>query len=440
MSNTFQQPSGTEGAAGTFGPSVTEHTFSRLKWRMLLAAMFCYLFFYTGRQTFGFAIPGIEADLGLSKATLGAISGVMLWSYAIGQMINGNLADKLGGHRLMTAGAVLSTLLNWCTSFAVGPKTLVVPWAANGFVQAMGWPSGGRVISNWWGPHERGKSFSFYTFAAGMASVLAFITSTIVVDTLKLDWQWIFRIPVLLMLVGGIVFYLIARENPKAAGITPPPSYTAHDGYDEPHAEGVDTGHSWTRYRIVLRNPKIWSTGVAIGFQNAARYGLLVWVPVYFLGADWSKGGSGISPLWITVALPVGMAVGALTNGQLSDRFFGSRRDRPIMLFMVAGAVCAMVLWLGHLGTYGGIVVLFLAGFFVYGPQSSIWALCPDLVGKQMAGTATGVVNCFSYVFAGAAEPIVGRVIDHTGDTSLVFPIVAGSCMLSALAAITIRR
>ncbi|MGH3589254.1 MAG: MFS transporter, partial [Pseudonocardia sp.] len=71
--------------------AVSERTFSRLKWRMLLAAMFCYLFFYTGRQTFGFAIPGIQEDLGLSKTTLGAISGALLWCYAVGQMVNGNL-------------------------------------------------------------------------------------------------------------------------------------------------------------------------------------------------------------------------------------------------------------------------------------------------------------------------------------------------------------
>jgi len=34
--------------------------------RVVLATMFCYLFYYTGRQTFGFAIPGIEEELGLS--------------------------------------------------------------------------------------------------------------------------------------------------------------------------------------------------------------------------------------------------------------------------------------------------------------------------------------------------------------------------------------
>lgn len=90
------------------GLAVPMSRFRIAQWRMLLAAMFCYLFFYTGRQTFGFAIPGIQAEFGLSKETLGWASSAMLWAYAIGQAINGNLADKFGGRRIMTLGAVLS--------------------------------------------------------------------------------------------------------------------------------------------------------------------------------------------------------------------------------------------------------------------------------------------------------------------------------------------
>ncbi|CAN3977646.1 MFS transporter [Kitasatospora purpeofusca] len=420
---------------------LSEGKYNKLKWRMLLAAMFCYFFFYTGRQTFGFAIPGIQADLGLSKATLGGISGILLWSYAAGQMINGNLADKFGGRRMMTAGAILSTVLNWCTSFSVGSRSLSFLWGANGFAQSLGWPSGGRVISNWWGPRERGRSFGFYTFAAGMASVLAFVTSTIVVDTLKLDWQWIFRVPVLLMLVGGITFYFVARENPGQAGVVPPASVTEAEEEDDPADAAAFAGESsFQRYKAVLRNPKIWSTGIAIGFQNTARYGLLIWVPVYFLGENWKKGGGGISPLWISVALPVGMAVGALTNGQISDRLFGARRDRPIILFMIMGAVMSLTMYAAPLSVTTGIVVLFLTGFFVYGPQSSFWALCPDIAGKRMAGTATGAVNCFAYLFAGTAEPFIGGLMDSTGNTSLIFLFVAGCCGCSALVALTIRR
>ena len=59
--------------------AVPSPSFRVAQWRMLLAAMFCYLFFYTGRQTFGFAIPGIQAEFGLTKETLGWISAAMLW-------------------------------------------------------------------------------------------------------------------------------------------------------------------------------------------------------------------------------------------------------------------------------------------------------------------------------------------------------------------------
>lgn len=92
--------------------SPADTAFRRAQWRMLLAAMFCYLFFYTGRQTFGFAIPGIQAEFGVSKETLGWVSAIMLWCYAIGQAINGNLGDKFGGRRVMSAGAILSCIMN----------------------------------------------------------------------------------------------------------------------------------------------------------------------------------------------------------------------------------------------------------------------------------------------------------------------------------------
>ncbi len=45
----------------------TDPRFRRAQWRTLGAVMFCYFFYYTGRQTFGFAIPGLEAELGLTR-------------------------------------------------------------------------------------------------------------------------------------------------------------------------------------------------------------------------------------------------------------------------------------------------------------------------------------------------------------------------------------
>src|SRR5258708_16140970 len=88
-------------------PELTK-SFRRAQWRMLLAAMFCYLFFYTGRQTFGFAIPGIQAEFGVSKEALGWASAALLWCYAIGQAINGNLRDKFRRPRVTRARPIFA--------------------------------------------------------------------------------------------------------------------------------------------------------------------------------------------------------------------------------------------------------------------------------------------------------------------------------------------
>ncbi|MHC4582280.1 MAG: MFS transporter [Planctomycetota bacterium] len=425
---------------------------------MLLATMFCYLFYYTGRQTFGFAIPLIEKELGLSKTTLGYFGTSLLWAYAIGQAINGNLGDKYGGRLMMSLGAVLSCGFNWIVSLGVGFWSLFIPWTGNGFVQSMGWAPGSRVLSNWWGRHERGRAFGFFMFAAGMSSVLAFITSLVVLKTLDLDWRWIFRLPVLLLLAGGIVYYLIVRDRPQDLGYDSPHDDLAKDLKEAENNEigaeaangnsGYDASEtSLQRYTVVLGNWRFMAASIAIGFQSSARYGLLIWVPVHFLGKDWKNSQAA----WISVALPVGMALGAVTGGWISDKVFNSVRWKLITSFMTLAAIASMIMFFLPRGHSAGIMILFLCGFFAYGSQSAFWALCPDLLGHNRAGTGVGIMDFFAYLFAGLVCPLIGRMIEsHTvldsvtgemvDNTALVFPVVAVACIISAVIGLFIRR
>lgn len=437
--------------------TAADAAFLRARRRSLGAVMFCYLFYYTGRQTFGFAIPGIEHELGIDKPTLGWISTAMLWSYAAGQMINGNLGDKFGARRMMALGAVGSFLLNWLTSFGTGFKSLAAAWGLNGLAQSMGWAPGSTLVSNWFGERERGRAFGFYLLAAGLSSVLAYGTSLVVLDVLHLDWRWIFRLPVLLMLVGGVVVWLLARDRPSDAGFPdnleksepiPAPASGSTTGNDStaaaPEMGGVRES-SFQRYKAALGNPQLLLSGVALGFQSTVRYGLLIWVPVYFLGKDFKDDPVG---KWVSIALPVGMALGAVTSGWISDRFCGSRRNGVIAVSMFLAALAAMGMHVLPAGHVLGLPVLFLAGFFAYGCQSAFWALGPDLLGRARAGTAIGVLNFFAYLMAGFGEPFIGWMIKHNPfasapgveDVSLVFPLVAGFAVCSAVLALFIRR
>ena len=416
-------------------------SFRRAQWRMLLATMFCYLFFYTGRQTAGFAIPGIHEELGISLTMLGWMSATLFWCYAVGQFINGNLGDLLGARVMMSSGAVISCALNWVVSFGQGVSTLFIPWGANGFAQSMAWAPGSRLISNWWGHHERGKAFGFYVFAAGMSSVLAFTTSLIVLDVLQLGWRWIFRLPVLLMLVGGATYFFIARNRPEDLG------FQVHPGSSEPGVSPAEKDAAGTeqeetsreRYAAVFRNWRFMVASLAIGFQNTARYGLLIWVPVYLLGKDW-KGADATK--WISIALPVGMALGAMTSGWISDALFKSKRSPVIIICMFMAAACAFLMYLVPRESWVvGMIILFFSGFFVYGAQSSFWALSPDLLGRKRTSTGIGVMNFFAYALAGLGEPLIGYVIETNDyEYGLVFPLVGTACLIAALLSLFIRR
>src|SRR5690606_10269471 len=126
--------------------------------------------FYTGRHNFGWAAKGMAADLGINYSFVGWISFSMLAGYALGQLINGNLADRFNPRIMVPLGALLSVSCNFAISFAGSPAVILVLWAVNGYFQSMAWAPGSRLITNWWGEEERGKAFGFYTMAAGSSS------------------------------------------------------------------------------------------------------------------------------------------------------------------------------------------------------------------------------------------------------------------------------
>jgi len=410
----------------------TTSDFRNTQWKMLIAVMFCYLFYYTGRQNFGWAIQGIGLEFNVTKQQIGWAGAAMLWAYGIGQFINGNLADKYGARSMMVIGGVLSVIMNWATSFATAYWMIVLFWALNGFSQSLGWAPGSRLVANWWGGKERGKAFGFYLFAAGCSSILIYLLSIIMLDVYELDWRWLFRLPVLLLLMGCAVFYYIVRNKPEDLGY---PLLKEENTIQEIETEEKET--SLQRYSKVLKNKKFILACISIGFQNTARYGLLVWVPLYYLGTSIK----GSSNLWIALALPVGMALGTIFFGQLSDRVFKSNRSKPIAISMtLAGFVILLVYLVPKGNMIGGLLLMFLAGFLVYGPQSCYWPLSPDLLGVKRSGTGVGVMNTFAYGFAGAGEPFIGYMADVTEQENIVFMVTATMCFLSALIIFFVRR
>ena len=50
-----------------------QKNFKYWQWRTIAGTMIGYIFFYLIRKNFSFAMPGLTAEFGISKASLGAV-------------------------------------------------------------------------------------------------------------------------------------------------------------------------------------------------------------------------------------------------------------------------------------------------------------------------------------------------------------------------------
>ncbi|MEG1025779.1 MAG: MFS transporter [Flavobacterium sp.] len=383
------------------------------KYQMLFITMFCYLFFYTGRHNFGWATKAMREDLGISYTFIGWISFAMLIGYSLGQFINGNLADRFNPKYLVPIGAYLSIACNLGISFTHSPYIILVLWFLNGYFQSMAWAPGGKIIANWFKSEEQNKAFGLYTMAAGFSSAVTFGIS-IYITSLHLDWRMLFRLPVLLLFVSATVFLVFIKASPVPV---------------ERKSKGFDFTAIKKSYSEVLGHKKFRLVCLSFGLESMARYGLIFWVPVHFLGDNWKEDPSLI---WVTFLLPLGMAFGAFSFGQLSTTLFKSNYKSIFMGMLVC---CGLSFLLFFMHNANLVVIGFLliaCGFFVYGPQANFWALCPQIMGRERTGTAIGTMNMCGYLFAALGEPLLGYIIERTGNTKFLFLVISIICLLSA--------
>jgi OPA family glycerol-3-phosphate transporter-like MFS transporter len=315
---------------------------------------------------------------------------------------------------MVTLGALGSMLLCWAFSFMNTALWLGVFWAANGFVQSMGWAPGGRLISVWWPRDRRGLAFGLYMLSAGLSTVLVWCTSDLVLGLFDphdpARWRWLFRLPLLALGLAGLLFYALVRDRPEDVGL----SAMVDTENPEQSLAKLVTERSWyQRYAAVLQSPGFLLAATVIVFQSFARYGLLTWTAVYYSDSGLSVNDA----LKFTLSLPIGMGIGAVTGGYISDRWFVSKRAYVVAIFLAASAGCFLVLRANPVEAAGdqrlGIGLLFIAGFFVYGAQGPLWAICPDLVGRENSGTAVGLMDALAYAGAAVQGPLLGYLIGH---------------------------
>lgn len=393
--------------------------------RIFLILWITYASFYIGRVNISVALPGIMAEFGWTKADVGAIGTALFWAYAIGQFINGQLGDKFGSRVLITVGLTVSALMNLLFGFSQALGVMIIIWAVNGYFQSMGWAPTVKTLANWFPPRMRGKlsgrlGTSYILGGAISVALAGFITA-------RFGWRATFFVPVVILLVSAIHWYLRARNSPESAGL---PTLEELEGEATPtEGKEISSEDKYLGLRYTLKqslgNRVVWIMGFGLFFVNIVRYGFLTWAPTYLF--ETQKAGID-KAAYSSLIFPLAGAVGAIFAGWATDRWFQSRRAPVAGIFLFMTGIAAWGYRAIDLENqwFLGLITLAAIGFFVFGAHVLIVAAAPmDFGTRKAASSATGFIDGLGYLGAGLQGIVTGLLVDRWGWTAgLAFWIV----------------
>ncbi|QZY56089.1 MFS transporter [Crassaminicella profunda] len=408
--------------------------FKKYAWMALLGFSILYAFLYNGRLNMGLALPMMMEEMGWTKTQAGLLSSVLFWTYGLGHLVNGRLGEIFGPKKIILVGLLLSAGANLIISFQSSIGLIAFLWALNGYFQSMLWSPGISLITKWWPSHKRGFATGFANGFSGVAQIIVWFSVLASISAFSdLGWRAAFRIPLISMVAMGAVYWVMVKAKPSDVGLK---DYEEEDeGTKEQEAElqriVQERGklypyiHLFSQWRFI-----IWCFIIAI--SNISRYGLLTWIPTYYVQELNMNVKSGI---FSSVVLPVGMALGTFIVPWASDKFGKNGRLPAVVICAIVSAVSVFIFpSLKTLGTAS--IGLFIAGFFVYAINGVVWAYSTDVGGRVFAGTAAGVLDWAAYMGAALQAIIFGRVLDKTGNWNIVFTSIAVICVLMMVLAL----
>ena len=412
---------------------------SKAQWRTLFVVWLTYGAFYFCRVNIGPARVEIEKTFAIDPLEMGLVLGALKIGYAIGQLVNGQLAERFGPKRILLTGMFgsvtacllfasadklvdvlpsLATPVNavvhvFSPSAALGPAAalLLVIWFANGYFQAGGWPPTVKIMASWYTPTERGRMMGILGTSYQLGSALTIAASGALVALAGNDYRAAFIVPAVLLGGIGIHARLRMRERPAPGEA---PSIDALAEAKKAAAKPAVSAPMSIRETlfVTFTNPRIWILAIALFGLDIVRYGFLDWAPGHLKKIH----GSGVLLAGLKVAVfPLAGGLGALASGWATDRWFQSRRAPVIAVTLgMVGVLTLAFDRVAPLGAGPTVVCLALIGFFLYGAQILlVGTAAQDFARRGTTAAAAGFVDFMGYLGAFGGDVVTGWLLKH---------------------------
>lgn len=397
-------------STGTDVPELSDRAqvdslFKRHRFRVMLAITLGYGLIYTCRLALGVVKkPLIDSGI-YSPSDLGMIGSALFYTYAIGKLTNGFLADHANMKRFLAFSFLATAVCNLMMGFTTALWAAVLLWGLNGWFQSFGAPGGVVAMTNWFSNRERGRAYGVWSTAHSIGEGLTFLVVGSAVAAL--GWRWGFWGPGIIGIATAIGCFLLIQDRPRTLGL-PTVNDWKNDHYGEaakPAAKSVIT-----LQLSILKIPAIWVLCLASALTYVTRYAINSWGVLYL---QEERGFSLPAAGTLLMISTIAGIVGAISFGMISDKVFNGRRPPANLLFGIIELLGLCLIFFGPTSMPVLVTGMLLFGMGMTGMVTSLGGLfAVDIAPKRVAGAAMGVIGIFSYIGAGIQEQVSGLLIE----------------------------
>jgi MFS family permease len=382
--------------------------------KSLLAGSFGWMLDAMDVMLYSLVLTYLIREFSMDTRTAGFLNSLTLIASAIGGLLFGMVADRIG----RTRSLMMSILVYSLASAACAFSHSVTQLAAFRFVLGLGmggeWSAAAALIAETWRPEHRGKALGLMQSSYAIGEAIAALVVWLILP--HFGWRAVFLVGVLPAL---LVFWIQSSvpepalwRDRKDAGIQRPPLRQLLSGR-------------------VLR------VGLLATFMNACSmfgyWGLFTWVPAY-LSLSPAQGGRGLSLVKTTtffLVLCAGKFIGYSAFGFLADAW---GRRKPYFAYLIVASILVPIY-----GTASSPTLLLLLGplvaFFGTGFFSGYAAIASEIFPGEIRGAAMGLSYNIGRGLSAIAPFAIGALAVKMGIGPSFF-LPAGAFLIAAVSSL----